>query len=127
MFSSRSRRRWIRSAADASSRRPIGNRYDFYSADYERGEDVTVHSMSHQINGCYNRIGEHLTGTSGSVWPGGKPTAAGRTPAKRAGEVNPYVQEHGDLMAAVHNGTPLNEARALAEATPTAIIGRISA
>lgn len=40
---------------------------------------------------------------------------------------NPYEQEHADLIPSIREGKPLNEGRAVAEATLTAIIGRISA
>lgn len=109
------------------ARRNLGNRYDFFSVDFDYGEDVTIHSMSRQINGCYQRIGEHLVGTSGAVWPGGKLTGAGSKPVRPKETVNPYVQEHADLIRSIREGKPLSEARGVAEATLTAIMGRISA
>ena len=109
------------------ARRPIGDRYDFFSVDFDYGDDVTVHSMSRQINGCYQRISEQLVGATGSVWPGGKLTPAGKPAAKPKGGVNPYVQEHVDLIRSIREGKPLCETRGVAEATLTAIMGRISA
>ena len=41
--------------------------------------------------------------------------------------VNPYVQEHADLIASIRRGRPLNEGRRIAESTLTAIMGRMSA
>jgi len=108
------------------ARRELGNRYDFFSVDFDYGEDVTVHSMSRQINGCYQRIGEHLVGATGSVWPGGK-IAGTRAKSARKDAVNPYVQEHADLIHSIRDGKPLSEARGVAEATLTAIMGRVSA
>lgn len=109
------------------ARRELGNRYDLFSVDYDYGDDVTVHSMARQIPGCYNRIGEHIVGTSGSAWPGGKLTAGGKRPPRPKAAVNPQVQEHVDLIRSIRDRKPLNEARAMAEATLTAIMGRISA
>ena len=40
---------------------------------------------------------------------------------------NPYVQEHRDLIRSIVEGPRLNEARAVAESTLTAIMGRMSA
>lgn len=40
---------------------------------------------------------------------------------------NPYVQEHVDLIASIRDGAGLNEAQTVAEATLTAIMGRMSA
>jgi len=42
-------------------------------------------------------------------------------------DVNPYQQEHLDLIASIRAGEPLNEARAIAESTLTGIMGRESA
>jgi len=41
--------------------------------------------------------------------------------------VNPYQQEHQDLIASIRAGKPLNEAKAVAESTLTGIMGRESA
>jgi hypothetical protein len=41
--------------------------------------------------------------------------------------VNPYVQEHRDLIASIRAGQPLNEGRRVAESNLTAIMGRMSA
>ncbi len=109
----------------ARARRQLGNRYDFFSVDFDYGEDVTVHSMARQINGCYQRIGEHLVGTKGAMWPSGK--VAGERSKGKKDAANPYVQEHVDLIRSIREGKPLNEARGVAEATMAAIMGRISA
>lgn len=111
----------------ARTRRKLGNRYDFFSVDFDYGDDVTVHSMSRQINGCYQRIGEHLVGTKGSVMPGGKISGTGIKSKPDKDAANPYVQEHVDLIRSIREGKPLNEARGIAEATLAAIMGRISA
>ena len=109
------------------ARRELGNRYDFFSVDFEYGDDVTVHSMARQIPKCYNRNGEHFVGTKGTVWAGGKMSVAAKGKDKGKKVVNPLVQEHADLIRSIRNGQPLNEARGLAESTLTAIMGRISA
>ena len=41
--------------------------------------------------------------------------------------MNPYVQEHKDLIASIRLGKPLNEGKRIAESTLTAIMGRMSA
>jgi hypothetical protein len=43
------------------------------------------------------------------------------------GGINPYVQEHKDLIASIREGKPLNEAQQVAESTLTAIMGREAA
>ena len=42
-------------------------------------------------------------------------------------DVNPYQQEHQDLIDSIRAGKPLNEAQAVAESTLMAIMGRESA
>jgi hypothetical protein len=41
--------------------------------------------------------------------------------------VNPYVQEHVDLVASLRAGKPLNEGRQVAESTLSAILAREAA
>ncbi len=45
-------------------------------------------------------------------------------PEKR---INPYVQEHTDLIASIRAGKPLNELLTIAESNLTAIMGREAA
>ena len=42
-------------------------------------------------------------------------------------ELNPYVQEHIDLLESITNGKPINELEQVAHSCLTAIIGRMSA
>jgi hypothetical protein len=43
------------------------------------------------------------------------------------GAVNPYVQEHTDLIQSIRDGKQINELKNVAESTLTAIMGRMSA
>jgi len=107
------------------ARRKTGDQYDFFSVDYDYGEDVTIHSMCRQVNGCYGRVSEHFVGTEGSLVPDGKRQGKSVTvPAFEEG--NPYVVEHRELVRSIREGKPLNDARQVAESTMTAIMGRIS-
>ena len=45
----------------------------------------------------------------------------------RIHEVNPYVQEHIDLLESITSHKPVNELKQVAESTLTAIMGRMSA
>jgi predicted dehydrogenase len=112
------------------ARRQTGNQYDFFSVDFDYGQDVHIHSMCRQINGCYNRVSEFFVGTEGSTWG----TGPGREGYKKAIQLpefeehgGPYVQEHIDLLDSILKGQPLNEAQIVAEATLSGIMGRISA
>jgi myo-inositol 2-dehydrogenase / D-chiro-inositol 1-dehydrogenase len=112
------------------ARRRTGNLYDFFSVDYDYGEDCNIHSMSRQINGTYTRVGEWLTGTEGRV------TGGGRLSRFDGVEVNlptfethnnALVQEHVDLLRSILNEEGLNETEAVTDATVAAMMGRISA
>ncbi len=109
------------------ARRQGGNQYDFFSVDFDYGEDVTVHSMCRQIQDCYTRISEHFVGTEGSMWAGGKMDGKDISVPEFEEIGGPYVQEHRDLIASIRNGKPINEARNVGESTLTAVMGRISA
>lgn len=112
-------------------RRQTGNQYDHFSVDFDFGEDVHIHSMCRQINGCYNKVGELFRGTEGSVAGGGRLVSASGKKAV-AGDTegwqdDPYVQEHVALLNAITSEKPVNEGRQVAESCMAAIMGRIAA
>ncbi len=107
------------------ARRIAGNMYDFFSVDLEYPNGVHIHSMCRQVGGCWNWVGEKFTYEK----DGGKPADAipyNEYPRKG----NDYVDEHIHLLcsiAGVKTKEPLNEARNVAWATGTAILGREAA
>ena len=113
------------------ARRKTGNQYDFFSVEFDYGDDVNVHSMCRQVDGTYNRVAELFTGTTGQAWGSGQggdhyPPALPRPHTFYTG--NPYVQEHLDLIDSItKKGDYLNEADTVAMSTLTGIMGRISA
>ncbi len=111
------------------ARRKTGNQFDFFSVQYDYAEDLHIHSMCRQVDGCYNKVSEHFVGSEGSISGDGSITDSRKkidTPdfPEHGG---PYVQEHIDLLKSILDEKPLNEARNVAESTLTAIMGRISA
>ncbi len=71
-------------------------------------------------------MGERFTGSEGTT--DGRTSIRGKQAWKApASEVNPYVQEHTDLVASIRAASPLNELRQVAESTLTAIMGREAA
>jgi predicted dehydrogenase len=117
-------------------RRPTGDQYDFFSIDFVYDGEIHVHSMCRQIAGCANNVSEFIRGTNGytnavdTIWsPDG--TEQFSYPYAQDEEGNrinpqPYLQEHIDLVTAIRTGEQVNEAARTAEATLTAIMGRIS-
>jgi hypothetical protein len=102
--------------------------YDFFSIDYDYGDDVHIHSMCRQIDGCWNWTGHDFLyekgRTSGSNGP--KPKAS-PIPADLPHAPNDSVQEQVDTLYYVAKGQPLDQAKAVAESTAAAVIGRMSA
>jgi len=110
------------------ARRKTGNQFDFHSVQLDYADDLHIHSMCRQINGCYNNVSEHFVGTEGSTEGDGKKMKSSKNidvpdfPEQKG----PYCQEHVDLLNSILAGKPLNEARNVAESTLTAIMGRIA-
>ncbi len=124
-------------------RRVTGDLYDNFSTDFIFEDGTHLHSMCRQINGCTNNVSEQIVGTKGisdckshikdlsgnTLWQydyeqegwddGGVMT--GRV------SVSPYDQEIINLVAAIRNNTPLNEAETCAKSTLAGIMGRMSA
>ena len=106
-----------------------GNIYDHFAVDFEYPDGVHVLSMCRHMDGCTERISERVMGTKGWAYTdGGDGFIEGQNPYKYDGEdINPYEQEHADLIESIRAGEPLNEGRQVAESTLTAIMGRMSA
>lgn len=121
-------------------RRLTGDQYDFFSIDFEYGNGVFSHSMSRQIDGCANTLGERIMGTEGYTnckntiynldgsvkWTYEYPkNKDGRSTGVVA--VSPYVQEHIHLVTSIRTNSPVVEAERTAISTLTAIMARTSA
>jgi predicted dehydrogenase len=103
-----------------------GNIFDHFAVEYEYPNGVRVASYCRQTKGAAERIEERIVGTKGVAFGYGE--IKGEKPWKFEGEeINPYVQEHTDLVASIRSGKPLNEGRQIAESTMCAVIGRMSA
>jgi predicted dehydrogenase len=122
----------------ARARRKGGNMYDFFSSDYEFPGGVHIHSLCRQVNGTWGRVGQMFRGDKGIVdlqglvaadktYVGGADRKSRITLPKIEGHENSYIQEHADLLSSIVAQKPINEAKAIAESTLTAVMGRISA
>jgi predicted dehydrogenase len=101
-----------------------GHIFDHFAIEYEYPDGRRIQSMCRQQDGAASRVGERFFGTDGrsnayNTIEGGNAWQH----AKLEG-MNPYVEEHRDLVASIRSGTPLNEARRIAQSTLTAILGR---
>jgi len=104
-----------------------GQSYDHFAIDYEFPNDVHVMSMCRQIENCENNVSETITGTTGEFHSNGFKFTGKSNSRIRARGINPYVQEHVDLLESIVSGKPLNELKQVAESTLVAIMGRMSA
>ena len=105
-----------------------GHVYDHFAVDFEYPNGAHITSICRQIDGTANYVGEHFIGSAGNS--DAHTFIEGSTPFKvstTSPRVNPYVQEHVDLIASIRAGQPLNEGRQVAESTLTAIMGREAA
>jgi predicted dehydrogenase len=121
-------------------RRVTGDQFDNFSIDFEFEDGMHMHSMCRQINGCTNNNSERIQGTKGStncrnrlydlqgeiIWDHTYPLDENGEPQRKL-MVDPYKQEHIDLVTAIRTSTPINEAENVATSTLVAIMGRISA
>ncbi|MDR2863338.1 MAG: Gfo/Idh/MocA family oxidoreductase [Puniceicoccales bacterium] len=105
-----------------------GDAWDHFAIEFEYANGARVSSVCRQSNNTANRVNERLVGTLGTAIPNGKIQLFKGETWNYKGKVPPeYVQEHVDLIESIRNGTPLNEARTVAESTLTGILGRVSA
>ena len=99
-----------------------------------------LHSMCRQIDDCANNVSEYIRGAKGytngrnTIYnPDGSVKWTYEYPLDENGEptgrpkVDPYDQEHIDLVTAIRTNTPINEGENVAHSTLSAIMGRISA
>jgi hypothetical protein len=98
--------------------------------DFDYGEGLHIHSLSRQIPGCADRVGELFTTDQCEISGGGKVTRFdGKEVAfeEVGNDGNPYVNEHAALLDSVINGKMLNEGETIALSTTAGIMGRLSA
>lgn len=106
-----------------------GQIYDHHFVEYEYPDGTRLWSQSRQIPGCWRSVSEHVTGTRGEAHlearrfeiTGENAFAKGL----RTGE-NGHQLEHYPLFEAIRKDLPYAEAEQGAEATMTAILGRMS-
>lgn len=121
-------------------RRVTGDQFDNFSVDFIFDNNIHMHSMCRQIDGCPSNVSEFIHGTNGSsncantIWDlAGKEIWKYEYPLDEKGEstnavkISPYVQEHIDMVTSIRSGKPFNEAENTAMSTLVAIMGRISA
>jgi predicted dehydrogenase len=97
-----------------------GNIYDHLHADFVYPNGVHMASHCRQYNNAPSNVSERIVGTKGLI------DSASLRGVKLA--VDPYVQEHTDMMNSILGKGPyINEAMAVAESTMTCLMAREAA
>jgi myo-inositol 2-dehydrogenase/D-chiro-inositol 1-dehydrogenase len=106
----------------------FGESWDHFAVNYDFPNGVVVTSQARQIAGCDSDVSEFVIGSKGTFSNNDyRFNVGGKSSRVRIKEVNPYVQEHIDLLESITSGKPVNELKQVAESTLTAIMGRMSA
>jgi hypothetical protein len=102
-----------------------GEIWDSFDVEFEYANGVHMFSYCGQIKRDWSSVSEAVHGSKGTSNPGGiiQPKGGQMWRCRDKG-IDPYVQEHIDLINAIENDTPLNEAHQVADSTMTAILGR---
>jgi len=101
--------------------------WDHFAVEYEYADGSRMISQCRQINNTDANVSEFVVGTNGKANPSGTITFKNGKVWRAKQGINPYVQEHMDLMTAIAEDKKVNEARQVAESCITAIMGRESA
>jgi predicted dehydrogenase len=105
-----------------------GHIYDHFAVEFEYANGMKMFSQSRQMDKVDSKVSEFIAGTKGtSDCKSYIRLTGGGNWRFREQDVNPYQQEHQDLIASIRAGKPLNEAQQTAEATLMGIMGRESA
>jgi predicted dehydrogenase len=115
-----------RAARQSGDPNLVGQIYDNFAIEYEYPSGARMYSYCRQIPGCENSVSEAVVGTNGTCQVNAY-QINGQSVHQGGGDVDPYVQEHTDLIESIRSGKPLNELKNVAESTLTAIMGRMAA
>ncbi len=105
-----------------------GEIWDNFAVEYEYGNGVRIASYCGQIKRDWSSVSEAVQGSKGHADPSGKIQPNGGTMWRfREKAIDPYVQEHMDLINAIVKDTEMNEGKQVTDTTLTGIMGREAA
>lgn len=103
-----------------------GHIFDHFAVNLEYPSGATILSMCKQQENTAKFVGEHIIGAKGTS--NAASWIKGENAFRFDGEnPNPYVQEHINLIESIRGGSPINEARRMAETNIAAIMVREAA
>jgi predicted dehydrogenase len=104
-----------------------GEIFDHHAVEFEYEDGSRCYSFCRHINGCWNSVAEHATGTKGTTNISGNTILGAEQWRYRGkGDPSPYQKEHRDLFTAIRKNEDYNEAEYGAMSTMTAILGRLA-
>ena len=110
--------------------RDHGQIFDHHMVEYTYPNGATMLSQARHQPGCWTAVHEDIHGARGVAELGsGRPCSIsidGTTSAYDGPKTDAYLQEHVDLLTAIRTGNSYNETEHGAEATMTAILGRMA-
>jgi len=115
------------------SRQQLGDKsgeiWDNFDVEYEYKNGVRLFSYCGQIKRDWSSVSEGVHATKGSSAPDRAmiQPKGGQMWRFKEKSIDPYVQEHMDLITAIHKDSELNEAKQVTDSTLTAIMGREAA
>jgi predicted dehydrogenase len=103
-----------------------GHIYDHFSVELEYPNGARIQSNARQQDNTSRYVGEFFMGTKGTS--NANDSIRGENPFRYEGKkVNPYVQEHTNLIESIRAGAPINEGHQVSESVLTAIMAREAA
>ena len=107
-----------------------GQIFDHHAVEFTFADGTKMFSQCRHIEGCDAEVREHAHGTKGTLdiddGPGGSFATKEKKWRTKGKKVDNHHQEHHDLFAALRDGRTYNEMQYGAEATLTAILGRMA-
>lgn len=104
-----------------------GEIFDHHYVEYTYADGTTMNSQCKHWNGTWSKVSETIVGTKGKAEPGVIKDLSGKIIWRFRGEQNnPYQTEHDVLVQHIRENKAINDAHRTAEATLTAIMGRMA-
>ncbi len=105
-----------------------GEIWDNFAVEFQYANGVRMHAACGQIKRSWSSVSEAVVGSKGTSDPSRSISPKGGSAWRFRGQsVNPYVQEHVDLINAILKDTELNEVKNVTDSTLTALMGREAA
>lgn len=104
-----------------------GHIFDHFAVEFEYADGRRVTSWCRQQDGTQSKVAEWFHGTKGRSNAYDTIEGANAWKHARLEGMNPYVEEHRNLVASIRAGAPLNEGRQIAMSNLSAILGREAA